>query len=333
MRGSEQRRLLDLPGNWCWSEGVGLVGVVGELAVRGGPAGPVLPVLASDGVLGAVGGGAERLDRPLRGIGGELGPEFVPASVGRLGPVLEELQVLGVGDLAGDEVGGAVEVRGEPAVQGAGDAVVQDLRRGVRVAQPAVVGRRGGEDLVGIVSRQLRGPQESLKGGKGLVRGEAGALGIAEGAVGCEPVEGGAGAPRRGAGGDVDELIEVGHRRAGLQLGAFLLGQGGVLLLGDGEQVVQDGAWGAGLDLEGLPGLGVLGKAAGDGPGVVAVAASGHGDVGAGRIESRRSRCERCRRCGPGRRARSRHNRGRRDRRRSRPGAAASPPRSGHRRG
>ena len=86
--------------------------------------------------------------------------------------------------------------------------------------------------------------------------------------------------------GDVDELVEVGHGRAGLLLGAFLLGQRGALLLGGLEEVVEHGAGGAGFDLERLPGLGVLGERAGDGPGGVVVAAAGQRHVGRGGVHA-----------------------------------------------
>jgi hypothetical protein len=115
VRGAEQCGLLDETRRGRRAKGGGVVDVIRELAVGGGPASPVLPVLAGEGVLGD---GAESLECPLRGVVGELGADFVAAGVGGVCPVLEELWVLGVGHLAGDDVGGAVDVRGELPVQG-----------------------------------------------------------------------------------------------------------------------------------------------------------------------------------------------------------------------
>ena len=93
VRGAEHRRLLDHPGRRGGAERVGLVAlVVGELAVGARPPGALLPLLASHRVVGAVRDRAERVERPLRRVGGQLGAELVAAGVGGVGAVLQELR-------------------------------------------------------------------------------------------------------------------------------------------------------------------------------------------------------------------------------------------------
>ena len=73
---------LDLPGLGCRADRGGGVVVAGQFAVRGDGAGPLLPRVA---LLVVVGDLAERLDRPLRLVVGDLLAEFVAACVGGRG--------------------------------------------------------------------------------------------------------------------------------------------------------------------------------------------------------------------------------------------------------
>ena len=75
--------MLGLPRTRRRTQSVGGVGVPGQLAPGGDRAGAVLPVQPSDRVLRDR---TERLDGPLRNVGGGLLAELATAPVGRLRP-------------------------------------------------------------------------------------------------------------------------------------------------------------------------------------------------------------------------------------------------------
>ncbi|WP_132421548.1 hypothetical protein [Pseudonocardia endophytica] len=173
MGGAEHGGLLDHAGRRGGAEQVGLVALVGgELPVGACPPGALLPFLASQWVLGAVRDRSEGVERPPGRVVRQLGAQLVAAGVRGVGAVLQELAVLLVGDRGGDEIGGAVQVRGEAAQQAAGDAVVQHLGRGLGVGEAAVVAGGVGEDLVRVVAGQLGGAQQPLQRRHRLVGGK-----------------------------------------------------------------------------------------------------------------------------------------------------------------
>ena len=123
--GPEDRVLLDQPGRRCGAERVGVVGVLGPLAVGAGPAGLVLPVRPCRVV--GVRDRAQRLAGPLRRLVRELSAQLGAPRVHGRGQRLEPGPI-GVGEVAGQQVGVARHLRVELALQCGADAEVQHLR-------------------------------------------------------------------------------------------------------------------------------------------------------------------------------------------------------------
>ena len=164
--------MLGLAGRSRGAEGVGRVGVAGELAPGSDRARAVFPVEPGDGVAGR---GSEGFDGPLRRVGGDLRAELPATGVGRFGPAAELLLPLGRGD-GRDHLRVRRRDRGEPVAVPVDDPPVQDLGDGPGTAEVAF-GDGGGEDLVRIVAGELGAAEQAAQRGDGLgVGGEREAL-------------------------------------------------------------------------------------------------------------------------------------------------------------
>lgn len=108
---------------------------------------------------------------------------------------------------------------------------------------------------VGVVAGEFGGTQEPLQGAERLVGGQRLALVGGQRPGGGETVERGRGA----AGGDhpgedVDHAVDVGHGRAGVNLGLLALSERGPLALVALDDVGQNRGRGAGADSNVCPG-------------------------------------------------------------------------------